>query len=83
MENLFDPLTTLIIGGLVTGATQIMKKYYPKANPLYWVACLAIIGGGLYGIIYPLIPVDIAAKMTFSFATAVSMYEVLKNFTKA
>jgi len=77
-----DALTTLFLGVLVSGATQLMKRVFPEINPLLWVGMLATIGGVGYGIFYSVLPPEILEKIGFSFVTAVGFYEVLSAFVK-
>lgn len=78
-----NPLMTLLLGLLVTGVTELMKKVLPKVNPLLWVALLALIGGFLYGIVIPLLPHEVVEKAVYSFGIAVGFYEILMQFVPA
>jgi uncharacterized membrane protein YfcA len=77
-----DILSTLLLGALVSGATQCMKKLLPEVNPLLWVAFLAVIGGFLCGIVVPLFPQEVIEKVVYSFTVAIGLYETLKTFIK-
>ncbi len=77
-----DILSTLLLGTLVAGITQGMKKALPTVNPLIWVALLALLGGVLYGVVMPLLPVEVVEKAVYSFGLAIGFYEVLKGFLK-
>lgn len=75
-----DALTTILLGTLITGVTQAMKKVFPTVQPLFWVALLAITGGFIYGIVLPLFPTEVVEKAVFSFTVAIGLYETLKAF---
>lgn len=75
-----DALTTLLIGALISGVTEGMKRIFPTVNPLLWVALLSVIGGFIYGIIIPILPPEVVEKSIYSFGIAVGFYETLKAF---
>lgn len=77
-----DILSTLILGAVVSIVTQGAKKLLPEANPLIFVACLAILGGLFVGIAVPMFPQEVLEKIIYSFGLAVGYYETLKTFVK-
>jgi hypothetical protein len=77
-----EQLSTLIIGAIVSSVTQASKKFFPQANPLISVGILALIAGMVYSFGRPLIPAEIVTKAAAGFATAVTLYELIKNMKK-
>ena len=75
-----DALTTLLLGGIISALTQIMKELFPSVQPLLWVGLLAVIGGFVYGFLIPILPTEIVEKSLYSFSIAVGLYETLKAF---
>ena len=72
-------LTVLLLGAIISGATQLGKTFLPSINPLLIVAMLAILGGVIHGAIIPLIPVNTIELIGTCFASAVGFYEILKS----
>lgn len=76
-------LATVILGGVISGIVQLSRKYLPKVNPLVWVAVLSLVAGMVYAFVLPefenYVSQEVVEKMWFGFATAVAVYEVLKQ----
>ena len=77
-----DALTILLVGALVSGITELAKKVFPGVQPLLFVGLLSVIVGFAYGILVPLFPAEIIEKVIYSFSIAVTVFNVLKQFTK-
>jgi uncharacterized membrane protein HdeD (DUF308 family) len=77
-----EPLSILLIGAIVSGATQLAKRVFPGVQPLLFVGLLSIIVGFAYGFLYPLVPAEIIEKSVYSFSVAVAIFNVLKQFTE-
>lgn len=77
-------LSVLLIGFGITLITQATKHLFGEVNPLIIVAVIAIIVGffDVFLIQSELIPADFVGKSTEAFASAVVIYNIIKQFAK-
>ena len=74
----------LVIGGLVSGLVQLCKKYFPAVHPLYMIALLSLVAGGLYvtfsnlGLLTPNLIISFGMVAAWSQL----VYNVIKQFVK-
>jgi len=74
-------LLTVLVGGIISGITQILKKWSPiQFHPMLIVAILSIAGGiGYAFLVEQGIWVAIFQRSTVAFTGAVAIYELVKN----
>ena len=73
-----DLLTLALVSGVISGVTQLTKKY-AKVNPLVLLALLAMVGGGVVTAFKHFATPELLKFVGAAWVTAISIYQTLKE----
>jgi len=78
-----NELFILLAGAGMAGFTQLIKRYFPHVNPMFFVGLVALILGVGYNFFSSIPSAELLTTKAFqSFAYATTVYHILKQFIK-